>query len=96
MQQSTVQLHCVCILCAVIAKFHYTGPTGPDRTRTDFVGDPHGPNGVSRRPGVLFTKVRTHRFVPYLCQLVFAAILWVKLLLMFLTVIPLKYALLTS
>ena len=31
----------------VIAKFHYTGPTGPDRTRTDFVGDPHGPNGVS-------------------------------------------------
>jgi len=20
----------------VIAKFHYTGPTGPDRTRTDF------------------------------------------------------------
>ena len=33
------------------AKFHYTGPTGPDRTRPDFVGDPHGPNGVSRRPG---------------------------------------------
>jgi len=29
------------------AKFHYTGPTGPDRTRAD----PHGPNGVSRRPG---------------------------------------------
>jgi len=25
-------------------------PTGPDRTRADFVGDPHGPNGVSRRP----------------------------------------------
>ena len=33
------------------AKFHYTDPTGPARTRTDFVGDPHGPNGVSRRPG---------------------------------------------
>ena len=33
------------------AKFHYTGPTRPARTRTDFVGDPHGPNGVSRRPG---------------------------------------------
>jgi len=33
------------------AKFHYTGPTGPTRTRTDFVGDPHGPNGISRRPG---------------------------------------------
>ena len=30
-------------VCAgVCAKFHYTGPTGPDRTRTDFVGDPHG------------------------------------------------------
>jgi len=27
-------------LC-VIAKFHYTGPTGPDRTKSvDFVGDP--------------------------------------------------------
>ena len=26
------------------AKFHYTDPT---RTRTDFVSDPHGPNGVS-------------------------------------------------
>jgi len=22
--------------CELIAKFHYTGPTGPDRTRTDF------------------------------------------------------------
>ena len=37
-----------------IAKFHYTCPTrarpdpnGPEWTRTDFVGDPHGPNGVS-------------------------------------------------
>jgi len=27
----------------VIAKFHYTGPTGPDRTRTD-------PHGLCRRP----------------------------------------------
>jgi len=36
---------------AVIAKCHYTDPTGPARTRTDFVGDPHGPNRVSRRPG---------------------------------------------
>jgi len=26
-------------------------PRGPARTRTDFVGDTHGPNGVSRRPG---------------------------------------------
>jgi len=31
----------------LIAKFHYTGPTGPARTRTDFVGDPHGPNEVA-------------------------------------------------
>jgi len=41
-------------ICCIKAKFHYTGPTGPDRTRatrTDFVGDPHGPNGLSRRPG---------------------------------------------
>ena len=36
---------------SIKAKFHYTGPTGPDRTRTDFVGDPHGPSGVARRPG---------------------------------------------
>ena len=40
--------------CLFIAKFHYNGPDrtrpdplGPERTRTDFVGDPHGPNGVS-------------------------------------------------
>ena len=27
--------------CGVIAKFHYTGPTGPDQTKSaDFVGDP--------------------------------------------------------
>jgi len=32
-------------------------------------------------------------FVPYLCQLVSAAILWVKLLEMFLTLMSLKYAL---
>jgi len=42
--------------CAIKAKFHYTGPSGPDPTgpagtRMDFVGDPHGPNGVSGRPG---------------------------------------------
>ena len=43
------------------AKFHYTGPTEPARTRTDFVGDPHGPNGVSRRPGPQkkFVRVRS-------------------------------------
>ena len=35
----------------VIAKFHYTGRTGAARTRTDFVGDPHGPNGVLGDPG---------------------------------------------
>jgi len=45
----------------VIAKFHYTGPTGPDRTRTDprgpertgtdFVGDPHGPTEFLGDPG---------------------------------------------
>ena len=29
--------------CGVIAKFHYTDPRGPERTGTDFVGDPHGP-----------------------------------------------------
>jgi len=33
------------------AKFHYTGPTGPDRTRTDFVGDPHGPTEFLGDPG---------------------------------------------
>ena len=29
--------------CPLKAKFHYTGPTGPDRTRTD-------PHGLCRRP----------------------------------------------
>ena len=37
--------------CLFKAKFHYTDPTGPARTPTDFVGDPHRPNGVSRRSG---------------------------------------------
>ena len=45
----------------VIAKFHYTGLTGPDRTRADpngpertgpdFVGDPHGPTEFLGDPG---------------------------------------------
>jgi len=35
-------------------------------------------------------------FVPYLCQLVFAAILYVELWDMFVTVVALKYALLVS
>ena len=42
------------------AKFHYTGPMGPDRT--DFVGDPHGPNGVSRRPGPQKSPCGSGRF----------------------------------
>jgi len=47
--------------CSLIAKFHYTGPIGPDRTRvdprgpertgTDFVGDPHGPTEFLGDPG---------------------------------------------
>ena len=36
---------------SVIAKFHYTGPTGPERTGTDFVGDPHGPTEFLGDPG---------------------------------------------
>jgi len=32
---------CKCAYCCIIAKFHYTGPTGPDQTKSaDFVGDP--------------------------------------------------------
>ena len=31
---------CVFVRCPLIAKFHYTGPTGPDQTKSaDFVGD---------------------------------------------------------
>jgi len=37
--------------CLLLAKFHYTGPTGPDRTRTNFVGDPHGPTEFLGDPG---------------------------------------------
>jgi len=38
------------IVCRVIAKFHYTDPTGPARTRTDFFcGEtPLGPCGSGR------------------------------------------------
>jgi len=39
------------IFYAKIAKFHYTGPTGPDRTKSADVGDPRGPNELCRRPG---------------------------------------------
>jgi len=35
----------------VKAKFHYTGPTGHDRTRTDFAGDRHGPTEFLGDPG---------------------------------------------
>jgi len=34
-----------------IAKFHYTGATGPDRTKSADVGDPRGPNELCRRHG---------------------------------------------
>jgi len=33
-QESTFSL-----VCSVIAKFHYTGPTGPDRTRTTRISE---------------------------------------------------------
>jgi len=36
----------------LIAKFHYTGPTGPDQTKSaDFVGDPRGPGSPSNSVG---------------------------------------------
>ena len=34
-----------------LVKFHYAGATGPDRTRADFVGDPHGPTEFLGDPG---------------------------------------------
>jgi len=47
--------------CLFIAKFHYTDPRGPartrtdprgpERTRTDFVGDQHGPTEFLGDPG---------------------------------------------
>jgi len=48
--------------CLVTAKFHYTGPTGPDQTKSadfvsetgadpaDFAGDPHKPGGLCQTP----------------------------------------------
>jgi len=33
------------------AEFHYTGPTGPDRTRPDFVGDRTDPTEFRGDPG---------------------------------------------
>ena len=44
----------------------------------------------------LYIGWQWRNFDPYLCQLVFAAILWVKLSEMFATVISLKYAFLAS
>jgi len=40
----------------------------------------------------LYIGWQWRNFVPYLCQLVFAAILWVKLSEMFVTLLSLKYA----
>ena len=41
------------VSCSVIAIFHYTGPTGPDRTRTDFFLRPGSPrNSVWARAGL--------------------------------------------
>jgi len=35
--------HCL-TTSSLLAKFHYTGPTGPDQTKSaDFIGDPRGP-----------------------------------------------------
>ena len=46
------------------------------------------------RPWVLqYVGLQWRHFVPYPCQLVFAAILWVKFLDMIITVMPVKYAL---
>ena len=42
---------------------------------------------------VIYTRWQWRNFVPYLCQLVFAAILWVKLSEVFVTLLSLKYAL---
>jgi len=50
-QAIAMSLDSVTANLALKARFHYTGPTGFARTRTDFVGDKHRPNGVSRRPG---------------------------------------------
>ena len=49
-------------------------------------------NGVRATWTVLYIGLQSHNFVPYLCQLVFATILWVKLLEMFVTMLSLKYA----
>ena len=34
--EASVRGRCIGTVLFIIAKFHYTGPTGPDRTRTDF------------------------------------------------------------
>ena len=42
---------CKKLAVRIKAKFHNTDPTGPDWTRTDFVGDPHGPTEFLGDPG---------------------------------------------
>jgi len=41
------------IFYAKIAKFHYTGPTGPDRTKSADVGDPRDPTNFVGDPGLV-------------------------------------------
>jgi len=53
-------------LALFIAKFHYTGPTGPDQTKSaDFVGDPgglvgSGPVGSGQARVMEFSYYRAH------------------------------------
>jgi len=49
--------------------------------------------GSSMLQLICIHRVTVRNFVTYLCQLVFAAILWIKLLEMFVTLLSLKYGL---
>jgi len=62
---------------SVIAKFHYTGPTGPDRTHTD-------PHGLSCDPGLRETplgpcgsgRARVVEFSYYCARIFVASLAW--------------------
>jgi len=50
----------LCATCYVIAKFHYTGPTGPDPTRADQHG-PERPKSPRNSVGLCGSRTKSVR-----------------------------------
>ena len=89
------KLELICALsCGVFSWWCLSVLIYSDMWQTDWRTDRHATIDVPRI--ALYTGWQWRNFVPYLCKLVFATILWVKLREMFVTAVLLKYVLLVS